>query len=299
MGKSFKNQSGMVLVLAILIIATVLAAAVIFSNLIIREIQQSRLIDQSMQAYYLAESGAERALYQVRRLEAVKARECGLVGLEPTPESICDDDGYCSDTLQPDTVPCINQNESALTVRAGWKIEADNEQETSILLKKGQSFQIDLFSPAQAFEYEINAIKVDRDRAGLILYGEFTNLSNILRVGEANCLNQPAIFRNFLPSDEFLISSLDGQDIFANCAYSFKLNYSLKSPGGSVEEFTISVYDTTAQPDEQLYIPSRVVIDSQADFGRSRQRVRVKTPIRPPVSGLYDFVLFSEEPIVK
>jgi len=67
MSKLANNQSGIVLILAILLIAAVISTAAIFTSLTIRNLQQSRLVDQAIQAHYIAESGAEHALYQVRR----------------------------------------------------------------------------------------------------------------------------------------------------------------------------------------------------------------------------------------
>jgi len=283
-----KEKKGMVLVLAILIIAAILGAAALFSNVVIREIQQSRLIDQSMQAYYFAESGAERALYQVRRREAVI--DCDSI----TSGSVCETNGHCSS----DDVFCINQDEGGLEVSGSWQVAADNEQETSVNLKKGESFQIDLFSPyqeADTAESSIDAIEVSRDDS-LLLYGEFTNLTNILGItSKFDCASQPPVFKDYLISDEFIIRNLDDQDIIESCSYAFRLTF-LPGPGESNELFTIKVYDRYI---EQLKIPSRLIVDSSAEFGQSWQQIRVKTPIRPPLAGLYDFVLFSEQEIRK
>ena len=280
----------MVLVLALLIIAAVLATAVIFSNLIIREIQQSRLIDQSIQAYYLAESGAERALHQTRRREAVQGEDCGVI----ISGSNCqENNGYCSSTNN--EVSCITGTEGNLAVRSGWLVTVDNETETAVNLKVGESFQIDLFNPFKTAGPNIEAIEVNRDDPGIVLYGELTNFNKVLGVGPSNCQNQPPVLKDFLPNPSVRIRAFDDQDIAGECSYSFRVNYPLDS-GLDPVAITLTVYDDFDQP---LPIPSRLLIDSQADFGRSRQKVRVKTPIRPPLSGLYDFVIFSEEEIIK
>jgi len=301
--KGIKRQSGMILILAVLIIAAILSAAAIFSNLIIQEIQQVRLIDQSIQAFYLAESGAERSLHQVRRREAI--RDCCLV--EANPEAACANPGnyvcqansHCSNN---NMIPCINPTgKSSL---GSWEITAANESETSIVLKKGESFQIDLFNPYQTQSSNINAIQVDRSDSNVVTVGEFTNLTKILGISAvSNCQEQPPVFKYWLPPPDILISSLDSWWILAACSYSFKLIYPLDSSGQGGNEqpilATIKVFNTDLEPDKQLEIPSRFVIDSQASFRNSLQKIRVRTPMRPPLSGLYDFVLFSEEEIVK
>jgi hypothetical protein len=46
-------------------------------------------------------------------------------------------------------------------------------------------------------------------------------------------------------------------------------------------------------------LPSRVVINSTGDYLGSRQALRISTLARPPLSGLFDFVIFSECSLVK
>ncbi|MFA6410935.1 MAG: hypothetical protein WCW26_05185, partial [Candidatus Buchananbacteria bacterium] len=279
------KQSGVVLILVILIITVILGVAAVFSNLIVSDIQQSRLIDQSIQAYYLAESGAERSLYQVRRREAIT--DCSLLGLS----SVCNQDGYCADNQ---TIPCINQRGGFdWDIRGGWQVAASNEEETSFVLKEGESFQIDLFNPYQSEDSNIRSVDVTADTDNLSLYAEFINLSNILKVDRLNCTNQPPVFKDYVQTPA-LVANLDGKDVLSECSYSFRLTYPLNSITQS-SVVTLKVFDPTDLP---LDIPSRLVIDSQATFGNSLQKIKVRTPMRPPLSGLYDFVLFSEQPII-
>lgn len=300
-GVNPKNQSGMILVLALLIIAAVLGAVMLFNSFIIQEIKQSRLIDWSIQSYYLAESGAEKSLYQVRHQEAIV--DCRLLeedpGLVCNPASncSCQANGYCANNNQ---VPCVLTS-GDLGSRGGWQIEASQEEETSILLKKGESFQIDLFNPYQVFKSNINEIKITSEiTSGLILYGELINLTNILNVQDPSvsiCRDQQPILKTRLDfAEPALYVPLD---ILAICSYTFRLNYPLDSVG-QTNITTINVYnrlvDGTLTP---MVIPSRLIIDSRAQFGNSLQKVRVRAPMRPPLAGLYDFVLFSEEQIIK
>lgn len=290
-----KNSQGMVLILSILIIASVLGAAVAFGNIIISEIRQSRLIDQSIQSYYLAESGSEKALHRIRRQEAIS--DCSLDSA-----GVCQENGYCSSK----NIPCVYLTGS-LPAKGNWDLEISEEFAVSILLNKGESFQVDLFNPVQAYNSNINEIKIESSIVAPILVGEFLNLTNILNFNDpqlSNCFIQPAIFKNFLPTMTTIptfayVSSLDGQILYNECSYAFRLNHSLKS-AVDFSLFTITVYNSTpSETRTQLPIPSRLIVDSQATFGRSFQKIRVKTPIRAPLSGLYDFVLFSEEEVVK
>jgi len=286
-----KNSKGMVLILSVLIITTVLATVVTFGNVIISEIRQSRLIDQSIQSYYLAESGSEKALYRIRRYEAIS--DCGLDNA-----GVCQENGYCS--LK--DIPCVYLN-GALELKGSWDLEISQEEEISILLKKGESFQVELFNSVQAYNSDINTIKVENSVPNPTIIAEFLNLTNILNFNDpqvSNCLTQPPIFKNAenIPLPTYL-TAIDGENLFPECSYVFRLNHSLDSTVDFCV-FTISVYNETAGGDfTKLLIPSRLIVDSQATFGNSFQKVRVKTPIRAPLSGLYDFVLFSEEEVIK
>lgn len=298
-----KQHDGMVIVLAILIIAAVLGTAILFSNLVIREIMQSRLIDQSIQSYYLAESGSERALYQIRKREAVT--DCALLpGANPS----CQDNGYCLNDLE---TPCVNLANTIVNDLSSWQVVANPESTTVITLNEGETFQVDLFNPAQSSNSNINKIVLQVNPAPVtLLVGELTNLTRVLDVsgtGLTNCSTQLPILKDFIHPDtgvnppEAVIESFDGANILTTCSYTFKLNYPINN-NSDLESTAITINLFNANTDGTSIsqnIPSRLIIKSSATFGNSYQAVTVRTPVRPPVSGLYDFVLFSGGDISK
>ncbi|NUM25518.1 MAG: hypothetical protein HUU49_02720 [Candidatus Buchananbacteria bacterium] len=310
MARTEKKQSGMVLILAILIIASVLATAVVFSNLIISEIRQSRLIDQSIQSYYLAESGAERALYETRRKEAVKPEDCSKIQSGST----CQITGYCSLTTPSNSVPCISLNEGNLSGLPGqWDIAVTNEKQVSIFLNIGESFQIDLFNPYQVAGFEVGMESFEiTGTPGSTLAAELSNVTWLVG-GTLDCNPnvftppEPAITRgdiiiNSSGSSTYLVNVYSGDpSINPNCSYILRVSNSIL-PDAAAGQFNLSIFNKATDVDpisNRLDIPSRLIINSQADFGSSHQELKVRTPIRPPLSGLYDFVIFSEEEIVK
>lgn len=285
-----KQESGMVIILAILIIAAVLASAVLLNDIITREIRQSRLIDQSIQAYYYAESGSERALHQLRQREAIA--DCSSLAGSP----VCEANSFCSAPYQ--DIPCINVTGGGL---GAWQIEPRNEPQAIITLNEGETFQVDLFGPTQVENAQVKEIDVSFEdvQPGLIV--ELTNLTKILNVsGEeaSNCLAQDLpVLKDFVSSAVGRFASLGGEDILSACSYALKVNYPLN--GNNVKDsalVTISIFNDEGI---QFDIPSRLIIDSSATYGNSAQTISVRTPIRPPLSGLYDFVLFSEADIIK
>jgi hypothetical protein len=281
-----------------LIIAAVLGAASVFGSLIISQIQQSRLIDQSIQAYYIAESGAERAMYQTRKREAIPA--CDGV-------KVCNNNnGYCAGNIN--DAPCVTSSQGTLGSKfvSDWLVVANNETETIVRLDQGNSFQLDLFTPLQVKDANIDLVRIEElsssagDQQDLTLYGEFTNLTRVLNLG----CSDPNVFSDFIPitlipfSDPPVyakdVSSLNGRDILGTCAYIFKVSLPLKS----VVDWTKLKFNVLNGA-QSVNIPSRLVIESSAVYGNSSQKVTIRTPMRAPLSGLYDFVLFAEEQVIK
>ncbi|MAF13470.1 MAG: hypothetical protein CMI53_01080 [Parcubacteria group bacterium] len=297
-----KNQSGMILILAVILIAVAIGGAVLFSNLIIRDILQSRLIDQSIQSRYLAESGVERALQQIRHREAV--RDCRIIeefpdiACNPPALCACQNTGFC--TNEP-TAPCVNIDDSGLSARGDWSVNATNTFDFSIVLKKGDSFQIDLFNPFQSFKSDIGRLELVIDNLQIYWNTELINLTKILNVTNpqaSDCLTKPPVLKEITPISfsPFPITSVDRISILEQCSYTFKFGYPIDEYDGPVS-LVLNVFNKTSGA--QLPIPGRLLIDSESIFGNSFQRVKVRAPVRPSLSGLYDFVLFSEEKIEK
>ncbi len=61
----FRERRGSVLLLALLILSSVLAATTAVSTLVVREIRSNKQIDDAVIAYYAAESGIEKGLWQI------------------------------------------------------------------------------------------------------------------------------------------------------------------------------------------------------------------------------------------
>ena len=65
---------------------------------------------------------------------------------------------------------------------------------------------------------------------------------------------------------------------------------------GDLENVQIRGYDAADAPTD---LPGRVKIDSRGSFGGVEQKILVALPRQTPLSGVYDFVVFSECSIVK
>ncbi|MFA5358979.1 MAG: hypothetical protein WC310_04145 [Patescibacteria group bacterium] len=70
----------------------------------------------------------------------------------------------------------------------------------------------------------------------------------------------------------------------------------LKALFGDVKGLTITAYGYNG---EQLDLPTRLIFGTEGYFANSSQRIKVSMPKNPPIYGLFDYVLFSEESIEK
>jgi Tfp pilus assembly protein PilX len=66
--------------------------------------------------------------------------------------------------------------------------------------------------------------------------------------------------------------------------------------GGDIENVQVRAYDSGHAA---LNVPGRVRIDAFGKFGQVQQRLTVTMPSQTPLSGLYDYVVFSECSLVK
>ncbi|MBI4457546.1 hypothetical protein HY633_01120 [Candidatus Uhrbacteria bacterium] len=76
----------------------------------------------------------------------------------------------------------------------------------------------------------------------------------------------------------------------------------LRALHATLTDVSITAYgpaNSCSSGEEIKPLPGRVSIDSIGEFGSSRQRLNVTLPRRTPLSGVYDFVIFSECSLVK
>ncbi|MFA6354059.1 MAG: hypothetical protein WCW93_03955, partial [Candidatus Paceibacterota bacterium] len=247
------------------------------------------------------ESGSERALYQSRFRQAVKSADCANIGTNSTCDSVT---GYCSGTNN--GVSCIAATPGSLSVKKNWAVSVGNETETTVTLAGGQSIQIDLFSPFQtsATQNLFQSFSVFSNLTSYTLYGELTNVTSLVPGVNLLCSSQQNIMKDFIfitNGQSPYLFALNGPQLIADCSYVLRIsNTGVVSPSAGV--FTVKLYKKAQNVDpinDQIDIPSRLIIASQAVYGNSQQIVRVHAPMRAPLSGLYDFVLFSEQEIVK
>src|SRR3989344_1259846 len=130
------HRRGSVLLYALLIVGTSLAAVVSFSSIIILGLNRSTVSFMSLQKFYQAESGVERALFRIRQLKMLPGElgmtsDCGLAWQATVNCNV--QANYA--TTQNLTFPRVKKDESvevALLDTSGDKVDCTGDSATGV-----------------------------------------------------------------------------------------------------------------------------------------------------------------------
>jgi len=262
------NADGSTLLLAMLVMAAILSVSAATSSLVINEVQQSVLLDKSIVAFYSAEAGLERGLFEVRH------KDFGPVDL--------------------------NDLNETLSNGASYQLAASNSEDSIYTsLTADDSYQLDLYNP-DSFEALINPIKAIRlswSGSGSWLEVKWTPWTT------AGVLDNPkTVYLSQVASPAIV-------QLYDSSAYLYRLR--LIARKADIANLTITAYNNVdpvanCQPLEscQVPIPGRVSIKGVGVYPSgstiaAKQAILVTMPIKSPLSGLYDYVLYSEEDVTK
>lgn len=264
------NNKGAVLLLALLVMAGVLTVSLGTANLIISEVKQSLQLDRAIVAFYAADSGVERALYQARKR------------------------GFDAETF--------NQITSELDNNASYQlIAADTEDVLYATLLEDESYQVDLYEPRSLALLD-NPIK----SIGL----SWSSPASWLEIswacwGQAGILGETKSAYHSQGESPVYLNLYDA----SNCSlYRVRL-IARNGAASNIQIRAYSELDPLASCGNpptscQVPLPARVQIKSIGQYPASsdkssRQAILVTMPERSPVFGLYDYVMYSEEEIKK
>ncbi len=283
-----KDQSGVISLLALILMATVTATAVGSSVLVVNELRQSQSLDESLSAAYAAEAGIEDGLYVVKAKRPIDTLANAKTALDS------------------------NAYRGSFSNFAAWSRTADTE-DTFVVnhLRPDQTATLDLFNPDDAtgaFGMQSLLVKWNDDCGGQ------TWLETTVLTWEASSALSfdPATQRVFKQTNacvnatghcvDIPLNGLEGHQFQATHVY--RLGFRALATTGasvncSVENLSVKVYPQPNQAGIPIPLPARVVVKSTGSYARSKQALNATVPWRAPVSGLLNFVIFSEEPIEK
>lgn len=261
MNDNFQSQKGNVLIYALLTIAAILSSTIVISNLIQNSIKETSFVSSAAAAYYAAESGIEKALFDIRKQDVLPTN--GDCGVENDCELIIDD---------------------------------KSTAELDLELKKDQTIQFDLFN------FEDNSLSSKAESMGLSWTGADSWLEATLTswdVGSVIDWQQPTA--PFAKEDLNVQKYLYSQGSAINNALSANKNYRVrvKALYGGAIDLKIKLFNTDNLLGQQLAFPNFLTIKAIGSDRDSTQTVTVAMPRFTPLGGLFDYVIFSEDKLVK
>jgi len=257
--KIIKDNQGTVLLLALLMMASIVVAGIGMGHIIINQLRQAILVDNSVTAYYAADAAIESSLYKIRGLG---------MDLPSLPTTGTLDNG------------------------AEWTLDWSYSRpdiNTSIL--ENRTYQVDIFDPDDlSWNPGIEALKFSWDGPGQleIAYISWTPAPSIAWPQQDYEVVTPPI--SFIPP-AIIYNAVSGTK-----AYRIRL----RAVNGDITNLNITGWsDDAATPGNQVELPSHITLEAIGKIGRARQALGASIPRFAQLSGIWDFVLFSEQPITK
>jgi len=288
------ESRGNILLLTLLVVSVLVVVGLFISSLVTLSLKQSKTIEDSLSAWYLAEMATENGLYQARK-EGNFDNLYFVNNLERIPWEGNGDGGGSSPPSPPggppgpggfeDFCPLLPDIEGGDIAR-----QAVEEEELIIDIATDDYYQVDLYNPGSDPEEKIKSLRLEAETDNGWLVVGWTRWQTTGYVGQA--YREELIGPTELTEGNRIIN-LQETD-FGTYYYRVKL----KALKGDINSLRITVYNDLSGT-EQVNIPARLILNSYGFYGRSSKKIVVTMPRREPLYDLFDYVLFSEETIEK
>lgn len=261
-----EGRRGNVLLLSLLVLSSVLISAATLAGIIIRDLRSDTALDDGRLAYYAAESGIEQSLWNIRK-----------GGAEPSSQS------------------------GAATLKNGSKFVRQAKVGEPVFsvptLAKDDYLELDLFDPLDLAAVQgIESLEFRwQDGCGgasaiELSYTEWPAGASVAwPPGGDYSGTHWKFLRSYVDGVPWLFTTVSGTNDYL---------MRVKAQGCDIKDLEVRAFadDAGTIPKD---VPSRVVITSTGAFGGSVQALKATMQRLPPLSGLFDYVLFSQDEIVK
>ena len=260
MSVKLQNRPGNVLVYAVLIIAAILSSTIVVSNFVRSFVRQTGAVSNLAGAFYAAESGVERALFVVRKLD-----ELPTVG------------------------DCSAGSDCELAVNDAAVLE------TKLDLPLNQSTQIDLYNPEKnSLSKGVESVELVWDGGGWL---ELTFVEWLAQDTFTWQTWEAGLEQKDLSVQKMLCSGGNVIVNFPSAAENYRLR--VKALYAPATGLTVRLFSADNLLGKALPIANTLEFAATGTYRDATQKVTATLPRYAPTSGLFDYVLFSEEALVK
>jgi len=250
-----RRDDGTVLLFALLVMSAVMIGSVGVGSLILNMLQQTKTVDQSVIAFYAAETGIEESLYNARK-----------TGKLPN--------SYIARSLTGGSV---------------WStVVTDTKEIIYAVIPENEFIEVNLYDPeAATIATDIASVEID--------WTDSCGGCSVLRASMVGWIPGGPIA--WVPNADTRTYDFASRPAVITTGPPNKLyKLRLRARNATLEDVTIRAYDSGGGLEP---LPGRVEIDVTGKFGDVNRRLQASMLHGAPLSGIFDFVLFSECSLVK
>ena len=273
------NQQGVVLVMALMILTVVLVSTLILSRILLNEIKMSLNLNNAMVAFYSAESGVEKSLYYIKysRQENDFAKFSAL-----------DNTGANDyDLLDGQEVTIVTATTTASSFYQ-YNITTSSPAHVNIIDPAGDISDIDWGDFTGVNEYRVHWQLED------CFPDKTSHRLEVTAASFANNFSDPKV------ETHVIICNCDyGSDQCSDAVILFN------AFGNRFYRFSFRPLDSTVRRlsldinDGDTGIWSEAEVETYGNYKNSQYYLKVHLPSLSPVSDIFDYVIFSEEKLIK
>ncbi len=278
--QQFKDNQGVVLLITLMILTVMMVSVLALAQVIVGEVKSIRYADNAIVSFYSAESGMEKALYELKQARAA--------------------DDYTDFTALASTNHDVSfYADQSFTYGA---IELDNEIFTAEDLTTSTFAYVDLIEPGADLSLianQYNCYELDwridncfPSHASDRLEITFTSLDQ--GFAYSTTTKHTAVCNCVFGSNS--CQTFSGSDIDQNKFYRF----SFRPLDNNVASTTFQAYkDAVSCPTSPSVIPGEASITVTGNYHSSFHTITATLPVHSPISDIFSYVIFSEQEILK
>ncbi|MFA6536865.1 MAG: hypothetical protein WCT18_00525 [Patescibacteria group bacterium] len=254
-----KKSQGSILLYAVLFVAGILSSGLLISQIITNNIRNAGSLVNSAKAFYSAESGMEKALFELRKMDNIPATED------------CEISQICS-----------------------WQFLPDEKKELRLSLPVEQTVQFDLFNPTGNLSSGTESVSVIWENADAWLEASFYVFEQNEFVPSSP--NEQTALAD-LPVQKMLLNGGSAILNFPQANKNYRLR--VKALREEATDLVVKFYPQENLGGDSLPLPNILTIKTVGEYAENTAEVAVVLPRYQPLLGLFDYVLFSESALKK
>lgn len=279
-----KKQKGAVLIMALVVTSGILILGSELVLFVLNSLQYGRGVDYSSIAQYAAESGVENAMWQIRK-EGRVTLDDAMARLKVSLND--DEQNYGWDFSNGTTVDPS-------------KFSTSIDRVEKMFLQENASIQASLYTESGgviAGIRDMNFLKVSWENESCAPDGQRPWIETSMIQWVVDSTTEAQVKKDFqqpLDSDKkFVVVNFDSYDMARE-----PMIVRVKTMFCDLSRFTLTLHKREID-DTVIPIPNYIVANPSGTYRRFQQNSKVVFPQKNALSNMFDFVLFSEDPVQK